>query len=105
MVCCLIVVGCLSAEKHEQARLGMTSGEVLALLGEPDTKARSAKQAPPEHYFGPKPSATYLELPEGSPVEIWSYRRFRETWTYVFSLEDPMPVLVNKGYHHPAIKY
>ena len=106
VVCsCIVILGCTAPAKYREVTLGMRSEEVLALLGEPDTKERKSKQSPTVDYFGPKPSAAYLSLPEGALVEIWSYRHFRETWTYVFSLEEHTPILVDTGYYHPAIKY
>lgn len=83
----------------------MTPDEVLSLLGKPDTKKRTTKQAPTTEYFGPRPSATYLALPEGTLVEIWSYNYFRETWSYVFSLEEKPSRVVDTGYYHPSIVY
>lgn len=101
----IVILGCTAPAKYREVTPGMNSDEVLALLGEPDTKERKAKQTPTVDYFGPKPSAAYLGLPEGALVEIWSYRHFRETWTYIFSLEEQTPILVGAGYYHPAIKY
>jgi hypothetical protein len=101
----IVILGCTAPAKYREVTPGMNSDVVLALLGEPDTKERKAKQTPTVDYFGPQPSAAYLGLPEGALVEIWSYRHFRETWTYVFSLEEQTPILVDTGYYHPAIKY
>ena len=75
------------------------------LLGEPDSKERRKKQVSTVEYFGPKPSDAYLDLPDDALIEKWSYRYFRETWTYVFSLEEQKPRLVDTGYHHPDIVY
>ena len=83
----------------------MTSEEVVALLGEPDSRRRLAKPPSPGDYFGPKPSAEYLALPEGTVLEVWTYHYFRETWTCLFRLENQTLTLVDKGYHHPSIVY
>ena len=101
----IVIIGCTGPAKFREVTPGMMSEEVLALLGEPDTKERKAKQSLTDDYFGPKPSDAYVGLPEGALVEIWSYRHFRETWTYVFSLEGQTPILVDTGYYHPAINY
>ena len=102
---CLIALGCTAPARYSEIAIGTTSEEVLALLGEPDSKERSKKQVPTVEYFGPRPSDAYLDLADGALIEIWSYRYFRETWTYVFSLEEQSSRLVDTGYYHPDIVY
>jgi len=102
---CSIALGCPAPARYREIPIGATSKEVLALLGQPDSKERSKKQAPTVEYFGPKPSDAYLDLPEGAPIEIWSYRYIRETWSYIFSLEEQTSRLVDTGYYHPDIVY
>lgn len=101
----VVCVGCTAPERYRNVMPGMTSDEVFSLLGEPDAKKRIAKPTPTSDYFGPRLSATYLGLPEGTLIEIWSYYYFRETWTYVFSLEERSPRVVDTGYYHPSIVY
>jgi hypothetical protein len=102
---CFIALGCSAPDRYHEIAIGTTSEEVLALSGEPDSKHRSKKQLPTVEYFGPKPFNAYLELPDGALIEIWSYRYFRETWTYVFNLEEKTFRLVDTGYYHPDIVY
>ena len=102
---CLVALGCTAPDRYRKIAIGITSEEVLALLGEPDSKERRKKQVSTVEYFGPKPSDAYLDLPDDALIEIWSYRYLRETWTYVFSLEEQKPRLVDTGYHHPDIVY
>ncbi len=102
---CFIALGCTAPARYREIPIGTTSEEVLTILGKPDSKKRAKKQAPSVEYFGPKPSDTYLDLPEGAPIEIWSYRYFRETWTYIFSLDEQTTRLVDTGYYHPDVVY
>lgn len=102
---CFFAFGCSAPARYRDIPIGTTSEAVLALLGKPDSVKRSKKLAPTVEYFGPKPSDAYLDLPEGAPIEIWSYRHFRETRSYIFSLEEQIPRLVDTGYYHPDIVY
>jgi len=102
---CIIALGCTAPARYREVPIGTTSEEVLTILGEPYLKKHAKKQAPSVEYFGPKPSEAYLDLPEGAPIEVWSYRYFRETWTYTFSREGEKSRLVDTGYYHPDIVY
>ena len=106
-VACIVLIasGCTAPNRYREVALGTTSEELLAILGEPDSKSRAKKQAPMAFYFGSKPSDSYHNLPNGTLVERWTYNYFREVWTYVFSLEGPIPTLVDTGYYHPDILY
>ena len=57
---CLIALGCTAPAKYSEIAIGTRHEEVLALLGEPDSKHRSKKQLPTVEYFGPKPSDAYV---------------------------------------------
>lgn len=83
----------------------MTSGELVARLGEPDLVERLLKPPLVESYFGQRHSAEFLAVPEGTVIELWSYDYFRERWTYTFRLYDQTLILVDKGYHHPSIAH
>lgn len=102
---CLASYGCSAPERYRNISIGMTSDEVLAILGQPDSKTRAEKQTSADKYFGPRPSDAYQALPDGTPVEVWSYDYFRETWSYFFSLEEQPSRVVDTGYHHPDIVY
>jgi hypothetical protein len=101
----VVCVGCTAPQRYRDIAPGATSNEVLSLLGRPDDKKLLTKPANDPNYFGQKASAAYLALPEGTLVEIWSYRYFRETWSYVFNLEEDPPTVVHTGYDHPSIIY
>ena len=107
VVACFLLVasGCTDSESYRQIAPGMTPDEVLTILGELDSRRREEKQAPTGPYFGPKPSDTYLELPEGTLVELWTYNNFREIWTYVFTVEEQKLTVVDTVYYHPDIVY
>lgn len=77
-ICGLIIYGCEAPQKYRDVQIGMTSDEVLKFLGNPNKKERINKQAPTQEYFGPRWSAEYLALPEGTLVEVWYYQYFRE---------------------------
>jgi len=106
-VACILLIasGCTAPDRYREIAPGMTSEEVLAILGDPDSRRRGQKQAPTGPYFGPKPSDTYLELPEGTLVELWTYNYFREVWTYIFTVEEQMLTVVDTVYYHPDIVY
>ena len=101
----IVGFGCTAPARYREIPIGSSSEEVLRILGEPYLKQEAKKQTPSVEYFGPKPSEAYRELPEGTIVEIWSYRYFRETWTYTFSREGHTSRLVDRGYYHPDIVY
>ena len=104
--CCgLVISGCTAPAKYREVTSGMKSEQVLALLGKPGSIQRFRKPAPTGPYFGPKPSAEYLELPEGAEIEVWSYRYLRETWTYIFSLEGQTATIIDTGYDRPGMTY
>jgi hypothetical protein len=107
--CCFAICGCATSSRYNEVPLGVKSQEVLELLGKPHSTTRSIKPPSTVVYFGEKPSATYLALPDGAVVETWSYCHFLEIWSYVFSLEEPTPTLVDKLYYHrvvtPMIQY
>jgi len=101
----LVAAACSAPARFREVALGSTADEVLALLGEPRERQRHPKHPVPEHFFGPRPSDVYRALPDGTPLESWRYRHFRESWGYVFRLDTDPPVLVDKTYHHPSIVY
>ena len=68
---CTIALGCTAPARYREIPIGTTSEEVLRILGEPYLKKHAKKQAPSVEYFGPKPSEAYLDLPEGTPIEVW----------------------------------
>jgi hypothetical protein len=104
-LCGLVLFGCTTPAKYREVTAGMTPEQVLAILGEPGSKKRVSKPASADDYFGPKPSTEYLALPVGARIEIWSYQYFRETWSYVFTLEGSTARVVDTIYYHPDIKY
>lgn len=101
----LVALACTAPARFREVPLGATPDEVRTLLGEPRDRQQHRKHPVPEHYFGPRPSDAYLALPDGTPLESWRYRHFRETWGYTFRLDTDPPVLVDKSYHHPDIVY
>jgi len=106
LTCLALAAGACSAPaRFRDVPLGATADEVRARLGEPRARTPGRKLAPTGPSFGPRASDAYLALPDGTPIETWRYRHFRETWSYTFSLAGEEPVLVDQGYHHPDIVY
>ena len=107
--CCFAICACATSSRYNEVPLGVTSQEVLELLGELHSTTRSIKPPSTVVYFGEQPSAAYLALPDGAVVETWPYCHYLEIWSYVFSLEERTPTLVDKRYYHrvvtPMIKY
>ena len=102
---CVAALSCTPQSRYRDVPLGVDADEVVKRLGAPHSKEATEKRDPGTEYFGPRPSDAYLALPEGAPLEVWRYRRFRETWSYVFHAAGETAILVDKGYHHPSITY
>ena len=101
----LIFFGCEAPQKYREVQIGMTSNDVIRLLGNPDKKVSTVKIAPTVEYFGPKPSSEYLNLSDGTLVEVWYYEYFREEFSYIFNVEQDPPLVIDIGYFHPDINY
>ena len=105
IICGLFLFGCEAPQKYRDVQIGMTSEDVLRLLGNPDNKERINKKAPTRDYFGPKLSAEFHALSEGTLVEVWYYQYFKEEFSYMFNLEQHPPRVVHTDYYHPNIVY
>jgi len=109
IACLLLCQSCLGVSNKNFAKipLGMTAEEVTRLIGKPDAVEVSKKQSFPDPgtYFGPKPSRILFDLPEGTPIETWTYNGWWERWWVVFQIEDDRKTVVSTGYHHDAMVY